>query len=60
MGNVHVGYRQTSQVMSNQHHEAFPHLRVRNASEAIEFYKLAFGAVAVFRISEPSGRVGHA
>ncbi|HBJ38878.1 MAG TPA: glyxoylase [Planctomycetaceae bacterium] len=46
--------------MSTQIHEAFPYLRVRNASEAIEFYKLAFGAVEEFRLSEPSGRVGHA
>lgn len=46
--------------MSKQIHEAFPYLRVRNASEAIEFYKLAFGAVEEFRLSEPSGRVGHA
>jgi len=40
--------------------EAFPYLRVRNASEAIEFYKAAFGAVEDFRLSEPNGRVGHA
>ncbi len=46
--------------MSNQIHEAFPYLRVRDASAAIEFYKLAFGAVEEFRLSEPSGRVGHA
>ena len=31
--------------MSNPIHEAFPYLRVRDASAAIEFYKLAFGAV---------------
>jgi PhnB protein len=46
--------------MSNQIHEAFPYLRVRDANAAIEFYKLAFGAVEEFRLSEPSGRVGHA
>ena len=46
--------------MSNQIQEAFPYLRVRNAMEAIEFYKVAFGAVEEFRLSEPSGRVGHA
>ena len=46
--------------MTNQIHEAFPYLRVRDASAAIEFYKQAFGAVEEFRLSEPSGRVGHA
>jgi len=40
--------------------EAFPYLRVRNATEAIEFYKAAFGAVEEFRLAEPSGRIGHA
>lgn len=44
----------------NTIHEVFPYLRVRNAAEAIEFYKTAFGAVEEFRLSEPSGRIGHA
>ena len=38
----------------------FPYLRVRNAAKAIEFYKAAFGAEEEFRLSEPSGRIGHA
>ncbi len=46
--------------MTNQIREAFPYFRVRNASEAIEFYKAAFGAVEDFRLTEPSGHVGHA
>jgi uncharacterized glyoxalase superfamily protein PhnB len=41
-------------------HEMFPYLRVRNAPEAIGFYTQAFGAVERFRLTEPSGRVGHA
>ena len=40
--------------------DAFPYLRLRDASAAIEFYKQAFGAVEEFRLAEPSGRVGHA
>lgn len=40
-------------------HEAFPYLRVRNAAAAIEFYKLAFGVKEKFRLTEPSGRIGH-
>lgn len=46
--------------MSNQIHEVFPYLRVRDASAAIDFYKKAFGAVEDFRLTEPSGRIGHA
>ena len=46
--------------MTNQIREVFPYLRVRNAVAAIEFYKLAFGAVEEFRLAEPSGRIGHA
>lgn len=41
-------------------HEAFPYLRLRRATEAIAFYKRAFGAEELFRLTEPSGRVGHA
>lgn len=39
--------------------EAFPYLRVRKAGAAIEFYKRAFGATEKFRLTEPSGRIGH-
>lgn len=46
--------------MTNTIHEAFPYLRVRDANAAIEFYKQAFGAEEEFRLSEPSGRIGHA
>jgi uncharacterized glyoxalase superfamily protein PhnB len=38
----------------------FPYLRVRSAVAAIEFYRRAFGAVEVFRLTEPNGRIGHA
>ena len=38
----------------------FPYLRVRNAAAAIEFYKQAFGAEEMFRLTEPGGRIGHA
>ncbi|HTV17122.1 MAG TPA: VOC family protein [Polyangiaceae bacterium] len=40
-------------------HELFPYLRVKDAPRAIEFYKQAFGAVEKFRLTEPSGRIGH-
>jgi uncharacterized glyoxalase superfamily protein PhnB len=41
-------------------HEAFPYLRLQGAAAAIEFYKQAFGATEIFRLTEPSGRIGHA
>jgi uncharacterized glyoxalase superfamily protein PhnB len=43
-------------------HEVFPYLRVRNAAAAIAFYKEAFGALEVLRLTEPgpAGRIGHA
>jgi PhnB protein len=37
-----------------------PFLTVKEAEAAIAFYREAFGAVELFRLSEPSGKVGHA
>lgn len=42
------------------YHSATPYLIVTGAAEAIEFYKRAFGAVELFRMANPDGRVGHA
>src|SRR5262245_21958441 len=42
------------------YHSVTPYLIVQGASEAIEFYKRAFGAVELFRMEGPDGRVGHA
>ena len=41
-------------------HELFVYLHLENAAEAIEFYTKAFGAKEKFRLTEPSGRIGHA
>ena len=41
-------------------HAAYPYLRVRDAGAAIDFYVRAFGATEKFRLTEPSGRIGHA
>jgi len=41
-------------------HEAYPYLRVHNSAEAIDFYARAFGAKELFRLTEPTGRIGHA
>jgi len=39
---------------------ATPYLSISGAKEAIEFYKLAFGATEVFCMDTPSGEVAHA
>ena len=41
-------------------HEVYPYLRVRQAARAIDFYRRAFGAEELFRLTEPGGRIGHA
>ena len=41
-------------------HELFAYLCVEDAAKAIEFYTKAFGAHEKFRLTEPSGRIGHA
>lgn len=41
-------------------HELFPYLHVDDAEAAIAFYVKAFGAQEKFRLTEPSGRIGHA
>jgi PhnB protein len=37
-----------------------PHIYVDGAGEGIAFYERAFGAVELFRISDPAGRILHA
>jgi PhnB protein len=42
------------------YHTLTPYLFIRGAADAIEFYKKAFGAIELFRMPRPDGRVGHA
>jgi PhnB protein len=42
------------------YHSVTPYLTIDGAAEAIEFYKKAFGAVELFRMAMPDGKVGHA
>jgi PhnB protein len=37
-----------------------PYLIIRDAAKAIEFYQQAFGAVELFRMPTPDGKVAHA
>ena len=41
-------------------HDVYAYLRLHDTKAAIEFYARAFGARELFRLVEPSGRVGHA
>ena len=40
--------------------EVFAYLCVSDAPAALDFYQRAFGAKEKFRLTEPSGRIGHA
>ena len=42
------------------YHSITPYLGIDKASDAIEFYKTAFGATQVMRLDMPDGKVGHA
>lgn len=42
------------------YHTITPHLSVQNGSQAIEFYKKAFGAEEVYRLDRPDGKLMHA
>jgi PhnB protein len=39
---------------------AIPYLTVKNAAAAIDFYKQAFGAAELMRMTAPDGKIGHA
>jgi PhnB protein len=41
-------------------HTVTPSLVVRNAAQAIEFYKKALGAKELMRMATPNGKIGHA
>jgi len=42
------------------YHTATPYLIVKGATQAIEFYKKAFGATELMRMPQPGGKIGHA
>jgi PhnB protein len=42
------------------YHSVTSYLIVRGAAKAIEFYKEAFNATELFRMADPSGKIGHA
>jgi PhnB protein len=42
------------------YHSVTPYLVMRDAAQAIDFYKRALGAMEMFRFSTPDGKIGHA
>jgi PhnB protein len=42
------------------YHTLTPYLTIRGASDALEFYKKAFGATEMCRLNTPDGKIGHA
>jgi len=42
------------------YHSATPYLIISGATEAIDYYKKAFGATELMRIDAPGGKIGHA
>ena len=41
-------------------HELYAYIHIKNPLDAIAFYISVFGATEKFRLTEPSGRIGHA
>ena len=50
----------TLKAIPEGYHSVTPYMICKGASDAIEFYKKAFGAVEVMRMAGPDGRIGHA
>ena len=42
------------------YHSVTPYLIISGAADAIDFYKKAFGAIELFRMPAPEGKIGHA
>ena len=49
-----------AQPVPSGYHTVTPYLVVRGGAQAIDFYTRAFGANELFRMADPSGRIGHA
>ncbi len=50
----------TVKAIPDGYHSVTPYLIIKGAADAIEFYKKAFGAVELFRMPQPDGKIGHA
>lgn len=50
----------TAKTIPQGFHSVTPALAFRDAASAIEFYKKAFGATEVMRLTDPDGKIAHA
>lgn len=50
----------TVQSIPDGYHSVTPYLTIRNASDAIEFYRRAFGATELGRMADPTGKIANA
>lgn len=50
----------SSKPIPEGHHTVTPHLVIRGAAEAIDFYKKALGAEEIMRMASPDGKIAHA
>lgn len=55
-----VSYSMNTSHLPDGYHSVTPSLTIRGAAEALEFYKKAFGAEELYRLSGPSGKIMHA
>jgi PhnB protein len=50
----------TVKAIPDAYHNVTPYLSIAGAAKAIDFYKQAFGAIELFRMTTPTGQIGHA
>ena len=50
----------TVQSIPDGYHSVTPYLTIRDASDAIEFYRRAFGATELGRMADPTGKIANA
>ena len=50
----------TAKPIPEGYHTLTPYLIVNGGADALDFYARAFGAVELYRLQDPSGKVGHA
>ena len=52
--------KKTVQAIPAGYHAITPYLAIQGATQALEFYKRAFGALEKLRMDAPGGKIGHA
>lgn len=57
---MHDNSKPSPENFQNDYHTATPYLIIKDASKAIEFYKIAFDAIELMRMTMPDGKIGYA